>query len=121
MIDFLESSLVEIVGLLKFVLEAISVLCILLGVLASTRLFFSHFRRNRSIAFSELRLSFGNWLALALEFQLGSDILATTISPSFQALIQLGSIAVIRTFLNYFLQRELEAESALQKKKEENN
>jgi len=35
---------------------------------------------------------------------------ATTISPSETNLIQLGVIAVIRTLLNIFLGRELEAE-----------
>jgi uncharacterized membrane protein len=49
-------------------------------------------------------------LALALEFQLGADIVATTASPSEQNLIQLAVVAVIRTFLNVFLGREIEAE-----------
>ncbi|MDJ0692641.1 MAG: DUF1622 domain-containing protein, partial [Xenococcaceae cyanobacterium MO_188.B32] len=52
---------------------------------------------------------------LALECQLGADILATTIAPSWEALGQLGAIALIRTFLNYFLNQELEAEAKLQK------
>ena len=59
--------------------------------------------------FSEIRLHFGTWLALALELQLGADIVGTTVAPSFEALGKLGLIAVVRTFLNYFLQRELEA------------
>ena len=57
------------------------------------------------------RLSFGSWLAL--EFQLGADIVSTTISPSGQHLIQLGVVAVIRTFLNVFLAPEINAEEAL--------
>jgi len=56
-------------------------------------------------------LTFGLWLALALEFQLAADILSTTVSPSFEALGKLALIAVIRTFLNYFLNKELETES----------
>lgn len=55
-------------------------------------------------------LTFGSWLALALEFQLGADIVATTINPSETNLIQLAVIALIRTFLNIFLGREIEAE-----------
>jgi uncharacterized membrane protein len=61
--------------------------------------------------FSQIRLTFGLWLALALEFQLAADILSTTVSPSLEALARLAIIAVIRTFLNYFLTKELEAES----------
>jgi uncharacterized membrane protein len=44
---------------------------------------------------------------LALEFQLASDIIKTTIAPTYEHLVQLGAIAVIRTFLNYFLSKEL--------------
>ena len=58
---------------------------------------------------SQLRVSFGSWLVLALEFQLGSDILSTTIAPSFNELAQLAIIAAIRTLLNYFLQKDLDA------------
>ncbi len=66
-----------------------------------------------------LRLRFGSWLALALEFQLGADIVATTLNPGAQQLLQLGAIAVIRTLLNWFLQRELEVEQRhLQRKNE---
>jgi uncharacterized membrane protein len=55
------------------------------------------------------------WLALALEFQLGADILGTTVTPTLDSLTKLALIAVIRTFLNYFLSKELEAESELEK------
>ena len=60
-----------------------------------------------------LRLRFGGWLSMALEFQLGADIVATTTAPSGANLIQLAAIAVIRTFLNVFLAREIEAEQRL--------
>jgi uncharacterized membrane protein len=53
---------------------------------------------------------------LALEFQLGADILSTTIAPSPEALTQLAIIAVIRTFLNYFLNKELEKQYELQER-----
>lgn len=46
---------------------------------------------------------------MALEFQLGADIVGTTTVPSESNLIKLAAVAVIRTFLNAFLARELEA------------
>jgi uncharacterized membrane protein len=49
-------------------------------------------------------------MALALEFQLAADVLGTTISPSWDQLGRLGAIAVIRTFLNFFLGREIAEE-----------
>ena len=53
---------------------------------------------------------FGGWLIVALEFQLAADIVSSIISPTTQHLIELGSIAIIRTFLNYFLNKELKEE-----------
>ena len=112
-IEHIESSLAVIVELLKLLLETTSVLCVLLGFVTTARLALSLFTRFQDYRFVLLRLRFGSWLALALECQLGADILATTIAPSFKALGQLGAIAVIRTFLNYFLNQELEAEAKL--------
>lgn len=51
---------------------------------------------------------FGIWLILGLEFELAADIIASVISPTWQDIGELGAIAVIRTFLNYFLERDFE-------------
>ena len=51
---------------------------------------------------------FGMWLLLGLEFELAADIIASVISPTWQDIAELGAIAVIRTFLNYFLEKDLE-------------
>jgi uncharacterized membrane protein len=116
MIEHLESGLAVIARLLKCGLEAISVLCILLGLVATVRLLIPRRGQTLKVDLRTIRLNFGAWLASALEFQLGADILSTIISPSFEALGQLGAIALIRTFLNYFLNRELEAEANIQAK-----
>ena len=56
---------------------------------------------------------FGVWLILGLEFSLAADIITSVISPTWQDIGELGAIAVIRTFLNYFLEHDLEnAETA---------
>lgn len=57
------------------------------------------------------RLQLGTWLLLALEFSLAADIVKSAISPTWTAIGQLGAIAVIRTFLNYFLERDVERET----------
>jgi uncharacterized membrane protein len=51
---------------------------------------------------------FGTWLLLGLEFALAADIIASVVSPTWQDIGELGAIAVIRTFLNYFLEHDLE-------------
>lgn len=53
-------------------------------------------------------LSFGRWLVAGLTFQLAADIVDTTLAPSWDAIGKLGAIAVIRTFLNYFLNRDMD-------------
>lgn len=57
----------------------------------------------------DVRLRLGRWLALALELLLGADILRTAVAPSWSEIGQLGAIAAIRTALNFFLQREIDA------------
>ena len=52
-------------------------------------------------------IEFGTWLILGLEFELAADIIRSAISPTWHDIGQLGAIALIRTFLNYFLERDV--------------
>lgn len=92
---------------LQLFLEFLSVICVFIGLVKSLPTAITNFK-NQSILHL-MRTRFGTWLALALEFQLAADILATTINPGMEELIKLAIIAVIRTFLNYFLSKELES------------
>jgi uncharacterized membrane protein len=75
----------------------VSVLRILLG-------------RSREAAPGErIRIQLGQWLSLALEFELAADILKTAVSPGWNELGQLAAIVVIRTVLNLFLQHDIAA------------
>ena len=63
----------------------------------------------------QVRLRLGRWLAVALEFGLAADILRTAIAPTWDEIGQLAAIVVLRTVLNYFLQKEIDkAESRRQ-------
>ncbi len=99
---FLREFLVSCVGYLQLLLETISVICVVIG-LVKTLVVIVKGKESRAA-----RFCLGNWLATALEFQLAADILVTTVDPDLDSLIKLGIIAVIRTFLNYFLSKELE-------------
>lgn len=113
-----ENGLKLLVDLAKFLLESISVFCVLFGLVKTGQLAIQFCKfKYQDFLFIQLRIKFGVWLALALEFQLGADILATTIAPTEETLIRLGAIALIRTFLNYFLNQELEKEFELQENK----
>lgn len=59
-------------------------------------------------------IEFGRWLVAALTFQLGSDIVGTTVTPTWDDLGRLAAVAAIRTFLTYFLDRDLERALAQQ-------
>ncbi|HKD21603.1 MAG TPA: DUF1622 domain-containing protein [Rhizomicrobium sp.] len=56
----------------------------------------------------EMFVRFGRWLILGLEFALAADIVRSVISPTWNDIGQLAAIAVIRTFLNYFLEKDVE-------------
>jgi uncharacterized membrane protein len=73
-------------------------------------LFYSLFKRDPQ-NFIRIRLNLGRFLALGLEFQLASDLLRTSVSPSFEEIGKLASVAAIRTALNYFLNREIKTEN----------
>jgi uncharacterized membrane protein len=55
----------------------------------------------------DIWLRYARWLVAGLTFQLAADIIETSISIEWQAVARIGAIAVIRTFLNYFLDRDL--------------
>jgi uncharacterized membrane protein len=55
----------------------------------------------------EVWLRYARWLVAGLTLQLGADIIETAITTSWDAVGRIAAIAVIRTFLNYFLERDL--------------
>lgn len=52
-------------------------------------------------------LRYARWLVAGLTFQLAADIIDTSITTGWEAVGRLAAVAVIRTFLNYFLERDL--------------
>jgi uncharacterized membrane protein len=92
---------------LRLIIEVLGALMIGAGVvLGGIRFAQGSFPPNVA-DFNAVRLTLARFLALALEFQLGADILSTAVAPSWEAIGKLAAIAVIRTALNYFLSREM--------------
>jgi uncharacterized membrane protein len=58
-------------------------------------------------ATESIRLRLGRVLALGLELTVASDILRTAVAPTRQDIVNLGAIVLLRTLLNYFLEREI--------------
>ena len=54
----------------------------------------------------EVWLRYARWLIVGLTFQLAADIIETSITTDWEAILRVAAIAVIRTFLNYFLEKD---------------
>lgn len=97
---------------LALILEALALLAIAIGTVEAVvdvvRLQF------RSIVGEAQRsrvwLRFARWLVAGLTFQLGADIVHTTIAPAWDEIGRVAAIAAIRTFLTFFLDRDIAAE-----------
>jgi len=55
----------------------------------------------------DIWLRFARWLVAGLTFQLAADIIETSITTSWDAVGRIAAIAGIRTFLNFFLERDV--------------
>jgi len=112
--DSLEILLQEGVRWLRLGIEMTGALIVGIGAVLAIGLYVRSVLSRRSANFNAIRLVLARYLALALEFQLGSDILSTAVNPQPGQIAQLAAIAVIRTGLNYFLGREIKEEQAAQ-------
>ncbi|MGV0108201.1 DUF1622 domain-containing protein [Nostoc sp. DSM 114160] len=77
------------------------------GISTYLRLLFSRSKQHFD-ATEGIRLQLGRVLALGLEFTVASDILRTAVAPTRQDILNLGAIVLLRTLLNYFLEREIQ-------------
>jgi len=90
--------------------EAIAVLLIACGAAQAFVTTISHVvRGGNPIGWRhDLFVRFGIWLLLGLQFALAADIVRSVIAPTWNDIGKLGAIAIIRTFLNYFLEKDIE-------------
>ncbi|MFO7887159.1 MAG: DUF1622 domain-containing protein [Eubacteriales bacterium] len=64
----------------------------------------------------ELRIKLGSYILIGLEILIVADIIETIINPTLEEVARLGAIVLIRTFISYFLEKELETHEADLKK-----
>ncbi len=105
-----EATVINLVQWLKLVLEITGALVIGIGVVIAGYYFFRNLASARIRNYNRIRLVLARYLALALEFQLGADIISTAVAPTWDQIGKLAAIAFIRTVLNYFLSREMKEE-----------
>lgn len=106
----MESGLEAIAHYVGLTAEAIAILVIAVGVVqAAFGMLRVLFGRRTDDEQRTVWLSFARWLVAGLTFQLAADVVRTTIAPSWDDIGHLAAIAAIRTFLTFFLDRDIDA------------
>ena len=94
--------------------ELIAILILAVGALESAWSLVRHFPRIDQPRFIRgIWLRFATRILLSLELTVGADIVRTAISPTWNDIGQLAAIVAIRTVLNVFLERDIEASERL--------
>jgi uncharacterized membrane protein len=111
----MEELLGQFAAHVALVLEAISVLLVAIGAAEATvrTLWPALTGRATQASRREAWLGLARWLLMALEFMLAADIVRSIVAPGWNEIGQLAAIAAIRTFLSFFLERDLEAAAHL--------
>lgn len=92
------------------IIEVVGIAVIVLGAALATALFLHHLYRDRSFneAYSRYRSNLGRAILLGLELLVAADIIRTVaVEPTFRSLGVLAIIVVIRTFLSFALEVEI--------------
>jgi len=79
---FVEPTIINLVSWLKLLIETTGAIIIFIGVVLAFIEFVKVLSSAKPNGYTKIRLLLARYLALALEFQLGADILSTAISPS---------------------------------------
>ncbi len=105
--------------------HAVEILAAIIIGVAVIKTLFNYFSLLKSsvtkITKEEIRVQFGSSVAVSLELLLGADVLATAVAPSWDDIGKLVAIAVLRTALNYFLERELRHMQSMHSSRENKN
>jgi len=106
----MEKWLISITEPVVVMIDIIALLVVLVGTLQALvgviRMLWRHDHDNH--ARRQIWMDFSRWLVAGLTFQLAADILESSITPDWDGIGRLAAVALIRTFLNYFLERDVE-------------
>ena len=102
--------------------HAVEILAAVIIGIAVIKTLYNYFSllRSSKISKEEIRVQFGSSVAVSLELLLGADVLATAVAPSWDDIGKLAAIAVLRTALNYFLEKELRHVDTMHSEKNKN-
>lgn len=111
----MEAWLAEIANVVGLAIDLIAIVIIAIGSLeALWGMLRVMFFRHDAIERRAVWMQYARWLVAGLTFQLAADIVHTAIAPTWDDIGRLAAIAVIRTFLTFFLDRDMEKTRELQ-------
>jgi uncharacterized membrane protein len=92
------------------VIDAVATLVVALATVeVVVRSAIAFFKAGGAANLRPIRWRLGNWIGLALELLIGSDVVRTAVSPSWNDLGQLGAIVVLRVVINYTLMFDMKS------------
>lgn len=111
----------EIFHLFAFLLEVAGLVSILFGAVWASaiaiRLFFK--KDSKGEIYKSYRKNLGEGILLGLEFLVAGDIIkSVAVEPTFKSIGVLGLIVLVRTFLSFTLEVEMNGRWPWQKKKQ---
>ena len=112
----------EIAHTVAKVVELFGIAIIAVGAFGTLAIFASAFVRggNRDEAVANFRSSLGRAILLGLEFLVAADIINTVaVTPTLLSVAVLAGIVIIRTFLSFSLEVEIEGRWPWQRRKGE--
>jgi uncharacterized membrane protein len=90
-------------------IEGVGILVVTIGSLeAAAAVVRMMFTKGSDTARREAWLRYARWLESGLTFQLAGDIVHTAVAPTWDGIGRLAAIAAIRTFLTFFLERDIQ-------------
>ncbi|WP_265570849.1 DUF1622 domain-containing protein [Sphingomicrobium nitratireducens] len=112
----------EALVLVARVIELLGVAAIVVGIPLSTWYVLRDLNagKPRKAAFETYRANLGRGILLGLELLVGADIIATITAPlTWESVGLLGLLVLIRTFLSFSLETEIEGVPPWRRRKEE--
>lgn len=100
----------DLFGIAGYVIEAVGVICIIVGFALSVIWFVGRLRRLKSLdAYQQFRQDLARSIILGLEFLIAGDIIRTvTVDQTLTGAAVLALIVLIRVMLSLMLQFEIE-------------
>ena len=110
--QYLMEYLAPFFEIIVLILNVLSILILTWGVLLATLDFVRSETKRRNRLKSSKRMNLiknvlGSYILLSLEVLIAADIIESIINPTFEDIVKLAALVVIRTVISHFLHEEI--------------